>query len=57
MVVVAVLDNGPFFGGDCHFGGDGVDEWVFVQRVQEAVKVFAFVPDDFCCCGVDYDCE
>lgn len=33
MVVFTVFDNGTFFSGDCHFSSDGVDEWIFVQRV------------------------
>lgn len=57
MIVFAVLNNGTFLSGDCHFGGDGVDKGVFIHRVQEAVQVFAFVPDDFCCGSVDYDGE
>lgn len=57
MIVFTVLDNGTFFSGDCHFGSDGVDEGVFIHRVQEAVEMFAFVPNDFCCGGVDCDGE
>jgi hypothetical protein len=57
MVVFTVLDNGTFFSSDYHFSSDSVNEWIFIQRVKEAVKVFAFVPDDFCCCAVDDDCE